>query len=130
MGNQQSNIYTIDKFIGQINFKELHTMPCEDLQNKLDNLLVTLNNDKNAYTLFKQNEENSSLTSNKMNVARHHEDEEEKDDEDEEDMDAEEASKSKKFFKIITSLININLYEGFHGIYLTLLKIMHHLSKV
>lgn len=124
MGNNNSIAYSIEKFVADVNTKDLHNINPDELKLKVVLLLDIFEKDNKAYTHFKRREE-ATLISNK-NISLKEGDENIYEDE-EDDMDIEEVSKSKKFLNVLTYLINLNFSAQLTDMYLILIKIMSYL---
>jgi hypothetical protein len=129
MGNNNSNSYSIEKFIGELNIRELHNVPNTEIKDKLANILDLFQKHNNYYINLKKQEDSTFLgTANLQNEKITEENEFESPDKENSGED-EERRKTYQFCNIITFMMKLNFQSEFHYLYLMLLDIYAFLSK-
>jgi hypothetical protein len=112
MGNKVSNNYSVEKFVNEINLKNLINIPEEEIKQKLMFVLEIFSSDKEAF----------------KNLLAMEEDTKKKKQEGEDKKD--EEFNSHRFCKIISSIIKHNFTSDNDIIYKYIIDIMSFLCKI
>jgi hypothetical protein len=127
MGNQQSNEYSLDKFITELNIREIHNVQDSEIKIKLESICGLFRSNKEYYSNYKKTEENISGGSNDV---KHDNNEDDLTSfQPEEEVSYDELKKTKKFCNLITFMIKLSFHKEFHDNYLMIIEMMGFLCK-
>lgn len=124
MGNKITIDYSLDKFVNELNIREINNISDVDIKTKLENLLVIFQNNKDYYLEYRKNEELAHNTGGNNTEQTKEEDENLQTNQEEE-----EIMKSKTFCNLITFMITLNYHSDMQEIYVLIIEVMNYLSK-